>query len=170
VKMLQFAHGDGLSLENSSEALDAAIEGHKLRVVRFLHQKGCPWDHTAVQTAVRCCSTQCLEYILQHGCPIVPCGYPADKRAYLSRPMHIAAQNNRFTALQILFRYGHRLRLTPHQRAEALTVEGDAHALDVLEWYCDGPERREKYWIALLSAGLVAAVVVLVAVAYQSFV
>jgi hypothetical protein len=170
VKMLQFAHGDGLSLENSSEALDAAIEGHKLRVVRFLHQKGCPWDHTAVQTAVRCWARDCLEYLLQHGCPIVPFGYPADKRAYLSHPMYIAAQDNRFTALQILFRYGHRLRLTPQQRAEAIAVDGDGHALDVLEWYCDGPERREKYWIALLSSGLVTAVMVLVAVAYRSFV
>jgi hypothetical protein len=69
--LLTYAHEAGLPL-NRSEACTAAVDNYYaggLDLLRFLHEHGCPWDHTAVEKAKRRGAMDCLTYLLQHGCP-----------------------------------------------------------------------------------------------------
>lgn len=70
----------------------SAIKGH-LDCIKFLHSKGCLWDHETCTMAVMRNNYDCLKYLLENGCvPSVT-------------TMNVAAKHNRLTHMKLLHDY-----------------------------------------------------------------
>jgi hypothetical protein len=72
--ILEYAYHDGLPFDSPKACANAAgrFPFGDLGFWRFLHEHGCPCDHTAVESAKTSRASECLEYLLQHGCPAGP--------------------------------------------------------------------------------------------------
>ena len=64
---LEYAVSNGCEM-NKLTCL-AAAEGGYLEALRFLHDKGCPWDERTTNEAARNFNPECLHYVL-NGCPL----------------------------------------------------------------------------------------------------
>jgi hypothetical protein len=93
VAMLQFAYEDGLLFDAPEACAQAARQrsANGLAKLRFLHEHGCPWDHTAVVNADRHRSEHCLTYLLQHGCPLPSTGRAERPLSCFSHALHSAS-------------------------------------------------------------------------------
>jgi hypothetical protein len=93
VAMLQFAYDDGLPFNIPKACAQAARQksANGLAKLRFLHEHGCPWDHTAVVNADRHRSEHCLTYLLQHGCPLASTERAERPQSCFSRTLHSAS-------------------------------------------------------------------------------
>jgi hypothetical protein len=103
VAMLQFAYEDGLPFNVPAACAQAARQKstNGLAKLRFLHEHGCPWDHTAVFNADRHRSEHCLTYLLQHGCPLAPTGR-ADRSRLHTASATDGSQEQRLLSNQVV--------------------------------------------------------------------
>jgi hypothetical protein len=103
VAMLQFAYEDGLPFNVPAACAQAACQKstNGLAKLRFLHEHGCPWDHTAVFNADRHRSEHCLTYLLQHGCPLAPTGR-ADRSRLHTASATDGSQEQRLLSNQVV--------------------------------------------------------------------
>ena len=47
----------------------AAVNGGHLECLKYLHDKGCPWDKTTCSSAAEGGHLECLKYLHDKGCP-----------------------------------------------------------------------------------------------------
>lgn len=55
-------------IAHPSTTMQCAMKGD-LRELRFLHEKGCPWDETLTKYTAATGQLACLDYAIRHGCP-----------------------------------------------------------------------------------------------------
>ena len=63
LEVLKYLHERGCPWDETACA--AAAQHDNLEVLKFLHERGCPWDERTCDAA----SGELLEWAIDHGCP-----------------------------------------------------------------------------------------------------
>lgn len=64
---LEYLHNNNIEKYDESACIGAAYKNN-LDLLKFLHQKNCPWDHLTCAAAANTGSLECLKYAHQNGC------------------------------------------------------------------------------------------------------
>ncbi|GFR40800.1 hypothetical protein Agub_g1417 [Astrephomene gubernaculifera] len=86
----------GAALQLGAEEFSSAACSGNLELLRWLHERGCPWDADAIAGAAGSGCEEALEWLVEQGCPLPGGGSP-----YM-----VAARNNDLATLACLKRLG----------------------------------------------------------------